>query len=103
MRARSWRIALLAWGLMVLASAAIAAEKIILEQKSPYNTIVVSEDDEGLRILRFERFGARQSVVKPGDPDHIELPYARVMIPMPFLFVEQPKSALIIGLGGGTI
>ena len=103
MRTRSWLIAWLAWWLLGLASAAIAAERIILEQKSPFNTIVVSEDDDGLRILRFERFGARQSVVKPGDPDHIELPYARVMIPMPFLFVEQPMSALIIGLGGGTI
>jgi spermidine synthase len=103
MRTRSWLIAWLAWWLLGLASAAIGAERIILEQKSPFNTIVVSEDDDGLRILRFERFGARQSVVKPGDPDHIELPYARVMIPMPFLFVEQPMSALIIGLGGGTI
>jgi spermidine synthase len=103
MRARSWTIALLAWGLFGLASATVAAEKVILEHKSPYNTIVVSEDDDGLRIMRFERFGARQSVVKLGDPDHLELPYARVMIPIAFLVVEEPRSALIIGLGGGTI
>ena len=103
MRARSYPIAWLALCLLALASAASGGERILLEQKSPYNTIVVSEDDDGLRILRFERFGARQSVVKPGDPEHLELPYARVMIPMPFLFVEQPRSALVIGLGGGTI
>ena len=104
MRARStWRAALLVSWLLSLGPAANAAERIILETKSPFNTIVVSEDDEGLRILRFERFGARQSVVKLGDPDHLELPYARVMIPVAFLFVDEPRSALVIGLGGGTI
>jgi spermidine synthase len=103
MRARPWLLVLLASWLLSLGQAALAAERIILEKKSAFNTIVVSEDDEGLRILRFARFGARQSVVKPGDPDHIELPYARVMIPIGFLFVDKPQSALIIGLGGGTI
>jgi spermidine synthase len=103
MHARSWLLTLLAAWLLCLGPAALAAERIILEKKSAFNTIVVSEDDEGLRILRFERFGARQSVVKPGDPDHLELPYARVMIPVSFLFVDEPRSALVIGLGGGTI
>ena len=100
--ASKWLAPLLAAWLLGLGPA-LAAERIILEKQSPFNTIVVSEDDEGLRILRFARFGARQSVVKPGDPDHIELPYARVMIPIGFLFVDRPQSALIIGLGGGTI
>jgi spermidine synthase len=103
MRARPWLLVLLASWLLSLGQAAFAAERIILEKQSPFNTIVVSEDDEGLRILRFARFGARQSVVKLGDPDHIELPYARVMIPIGLLFVDTPHSALIIGLGGGTI
>lgn len=103
MPAHRWLIALLLSCLLGMAQAAAAAERIILETQSPYNTIVVSEDDQGLRILRFERFGARQSVVKPGDPEHLELPYARVMIPLGFLAVEQPRSALVIGLGGGTI
>jgi spermidine synthase len=103
MLARPWLLVLLASWLLSLGQAALAAERIILEKKSAFNTIVVSEDDEGLRILRFAHFGARQSVVKPGDPDHIELPYARVMIPIGFLFVDEPQSALIIGLGGGTI
>ena len=79
-----------------------AAERIILERKSPYNTIFVSEDDGGMRILRFERWGARQTVVKLGDPDHLELPYARV-VPIALIFVEEPASTLVIGLGGGTI
>ena len=79
-----------------------AAERIILERKSPYNTIFVSEDDGGMRILRFERWGARQTVVKLGDFDHLELPYARV-VPAALIFVEEPASTLVIGLGGGTI
>ena len=103
MRKRSWLAALLAAWLVGIACAAGADERIILEKQSPYNAIVVSETDDGLRILRFERFGARQSVVKLGDPGHLELPYARVMVPIGFLFVEEPRSALVIGLGGGTI
>ena len=88
--------------LLAFAGFAAAAERIILERKSPYNTIFVSEESGGLRILRFERWGARQTVVKLGDPDHLELPYARV-VPIAFVFVEEPASALVIGLGGGTI
>lgn len=87
---------------LCLCGAAVGAERLLLEEKSQYNTILVSEDDNGLRILRFERGGARQTVVKLGDPDHLELPYARV-IPIAFVFVENPKSVLVVGLGGGTI
>lgn len=89
------------WALC-LCGAAAGAERLLLERKSPYNTILVTEDDRGLRILRFEPGGARQSVVKLGDPDHLELPYARV-IPVAFVFVEKPQTALVVGLGGGTI
>lgn len=95
---------LFAWVLWFacFAQFADAAEKLLLEKKSPYQSVYVSEDDHGLRILRFEQYGARQTVVKLGDPDHLELLYARV-IPIAFVFVEEPKSALVIGLGGGTI
>ena len=41
-------------------------------------------------------------MVKPGDPDHFELPYARVL-PVAFAFIEQPQRVLVVGLGGGTI
>jgi spermidine synthase len=91
----------LVWALNVFLPA-VAGEKLLLERKSPYNTIVVTEDDRGMRILRFEQGGARQSVVKLGDPDHLELPYVRV-IPVAFVFVEKPQNVLVVGLGGGTI
>lgn len=94
---------LLPVGLVVIPAVCVfAGEKILYETRSKYNTIIVTEDDDGLRSLLFERGGALQSVVKVGDPDHVELPYARVM-PTGLAFVDEPKRILIVGLGGGTI
>ncbi len=87
---------------LIFVVAACGEQDVLYQKKSPYNTIVVTEDDQGLRTLQFEPDGVRQSVVKVGDPDHIELPYARAM-PIGLALVEQPKRVLIIGLGGGTI
>ena len=47
---------------------------------------------QGLRTLLFEKNGARQSVVKLGDPDYIELPYCRAM-PAALALVQQPRRA----------
>ena len=77
-------------------------EKILYRKASPYTTILVTEDAQGFRTLAFDKGDVRQSVVKPGDPDIIELEYARVM-PVGLAFVEKPQRALMIGLGGGTI
>jgi spermidine synthase len=87
---------------LLVCAIAPAQQKVLYEKKSPYNNITVTEDDQGLRTLWFEEGGARQSVVKVGDPDHIELPYARAM-PVGMALVEEPKRVLIVGLGGGTI
>ena len=81
--------------------AASGEEKVLYKKDSRYNTITVTEDDRGLRTLLFEN-RVRQSVVKVGDPDHLELAYARVM-PAGLAFVEKPQRVLIVGLGGGTI
>ena len=93
--------ALLAWvcasGLVVAAQSALLYEK-----RSSYSTIVVTEDQDGLRTLSFGRGGARQSVVKVGDPDHIELPYARAML-VSLAVVRDPARVLVVGLGGGTL
>jgi spermidine synthase len=87
---------------LALSAVAVAEDKILFEKASPYTNVVVVEDEHGLRTLLFERDGVRQSVVKVGDPDHVELPYARAM-PLGLALVDEPKRILIVGLGGGTI
>jgi len=83
-------------------SLAAAQTRTLYEKQSPFNTVVVTEDERGLRALLFNRNGVRQSVVKLGDPDHLELAYAKV-VPIGLAFVEAPRRALVVGLGGGTI
>jgi len=96
---------LLSVGLIaVLASCgrAPAGDKTLYEKESSYNTIVVTEDDRGLRTLWFEPGGVRQSVVDPDDPDHLELPYLKAML-VGMALVEEPQRVLVVGLGGGTL
>lgn len=87
---------------LILGWLTFAQSKVVYEKESEYNTIVVTEDQQGLRTLSFERNGARQSVVKVGDPDHIELAYVRAMLAS-LAIIDPPKRVLVIGLGGGTI
>ena len=94
--------ALVVGGLVVLVAKDRIDGTILYEKDSTYNHIVVREKKRGLRSLLFERDGGLQSVVKLGDPDHIELPYAKTMF-VGLAFVEKPRRILVIGLGGGTI
>lgn len=83
--------------------AAAATERVIHQGSSKFSdALVVSETADGLRVLRFEMHGARQSVVKLDDPDHLELAYARA-IPAALTWKPQPRRVLVVGLGGGTI
>lgn len=79
-----------------------AAERILYEKRSAYAQIVVSEDEDGHRILRFGRRGARQSLVKPGDPDYLGLSYARVAL-TGLALAPDPARLMVVGLGGGTL
>lgn len=87
---------------LALALPSVAAEKALLERKSAFNTIYVTEDTEGLRIMRFSKDGPRQSVIKPGDPDHLEAGYTRA-VPVAFVFNPRPRNMLVVGLGGGAV
>ncbi len=98
----SVRLRLYAAALAALSVLGCTAQTVIYEKASPYNTIIVTEDQKGLRTLLFERGGGRQSVVKPGDPDHLELPYARVAL-AGLALCEEPRRILVVGLGGGTL
>lgn len=88
--------------LVALVALAHAGETVLYEKASAYSTIVVTEEEHGLRTLRFGRGGARQSVVKLGDPDHLALPYARVAL-VGLALSEEPRRFLVVGLGGGTL
>jgi spermidine synthase len=98
----SVRLHLCAAALATLSVPGCTAQTVIYEKASPYNTIIVTEDHRGLRTLLFERGGGRQSVVKPGDPDHLELPYARVAL-AGLALCEEPRRILVVGLGGGSL
>lgn len=100
MNRRTFFAALLALAALVVP--AHADERVLYEKPSAYSTIIVTEDDAGLRTLRFEKSGARQSVVKPGDPEYLALPYASVML-AGLALSEDPRRILIVGLGGGTL
>ena len=77
-------------------------ETILFEQHSAFNHILVTENDRGLRALWFGRNGVRQSVIKPGDPGHLESAYTPAMI-AGLALAERLEEVLIIGLGGGVI
>lgn len=91
----------------VFASVALVAlahigETVLYEKASAYNRIVVTEEKGGVRTLRFGKDGARQSVVKPGDPDYLALPYVQGML-VGLALSEEPRRFLVVGLGGGTL
>lgn len=97
-RAATW----LVLSLMLVALSACAEPRILYQKLSAQGSIIVTEDEKGLRTLYFEPHGARQSVVKPDDPDHLELPYARAVLTGLALH-PQPRRMLVVGLGGGTL
>jgi len=77
-------------------------ERILVARRSPFQLILVTEDEAGLRTLRFGQDGVRQSVVKMGDPQHLELSYVNVLTNC-LAFVRSLSRILIVGLGGGTL
>lgn len=79
-----------------------SGERILITRHSAYNLIVLTEDEVGLRTLRFGHDETCQSVVRPGDPEYLELPYANVL-PACLAFMGAPRRILVVGLGGGTI
>ena len=87
------------------AASAVApvAERVIHTSASGFSeALVVSETSSGLRVLRFEADGARQSVVKLGNPDFLELAYAQAF-PIALAWMPEPRRVLVVGLGGGSL
>ncbi len=71
--------------------------------KGMFGDIIVYDDAQGLRTLEFERGAGRQTVMRLGDPAHLELEYARIaLIALAFARIP-PERILVVGLGGGTL
>ena len=88
--------------LLLISCSFASPRKVLYEKDSAYNHITVSEDAQGRRYLQFERSGSLQSVVRPGRPLELELPYTQVaMAGLPF--VPAPERILVVGLGGGSM
>jgi len=89
------------FGVLAPAATLRAEPRILHEKKSMFGWVIVTEDN-GLRTLQFERGGARQTVVKVGDPTHLELPYAPAAL-TGLALCREPRRMLVVGLGGGTL
>lgn len=64
--------------------------------------IVVDVSEEaGIRKLHFGEYDT-QSAMRVTDPNELVLTYCRCMMGF-LLFAEEPREALLIGLGGGSI
>lgn len=87
---------------LVSALGAQAAGPVIYERESKFGTVVVTDEGNNLRALRFGRDGVRQSLVKLDDPEHLALAYTSVALTGLTLCAE-PKRFLVIGLGGGSL
>ena len=88
--------------LFAIVGLAGAAETVLYEKPSKYNNIIVTEDEEGLRVLRFEKGGARQTIAKPGHPEYLGFAYTKVAF-VGLALAEEPKRMMIVGVGGGTM
>jgi len=85
------------------AAPAPASDAVLYEKASAYGTVVVTDEGDNMRALRFGRNGVRQSLVKLGDPEYLGLAYTPVALAGLSLCNEQSRRFLIIGLGGGTL
>jgi spermidine synthase len=90
------------FALLALTASSWAVERVLYEKPSAYNNIIVTEDESGLRVLRFELNGARQSIVKPGDPTYLGFAYTRMAF-VGLALIDEPRRIMIVGLGGGTM
>lgn len=98
---RSFLLSGVLLALLAPAASLRAEPRIIHEKQSMFGWVIVTEDN-GLRTLQFERGGARQTVVKVGDPEHLELPYAPAAF-TGLALCREPRRVLVVGLGGGTL
>jgi spermidine synthase len=102
----NWRPLLVGLSVSVALVAAVALARtdqtVLYEKTSAYNTIVVTDEGDRVRALRFGKGGVRQSAVKLGDPGFLALPYTSVAL-VGLALSAETRRFLVVGLGGGTL
>lgn len=87
------------------ATAAANDPRLIHSERSLYRDVLVYQDDEEhTRCLCFTRYCdiGRQSCLDLDSPDRLVFEYTQMMLGALYLN-PQPRTVLIIGLGGGTL
>ncbi|MBM0105088.1 fused MFS/spermidine synthase [Steroidobacter sp. S1-65] len=103
MRSSGWALLWFAAGIFAIAGARADDMKLLHSERSLYREVLVYEAG-GVRCICFTRFCriGRQTCQDVKQPERIVMNYPQMMLAS--LFVKpEPKSVLIIGLGGGTI
>ena len=103
---RCWRavaslLALLASPAALAQSEQFALPATIYQEKSLNRKILVVEG-EGYRCMKFGRFHARQTCIRPGQPHQLVLNYTKGFFSALYL-AAPPQRVLILGLGGGVM
>ena len=88
--------------LALLPAPTLANDAVLYEKASAWGTIVVTDEGNNMRALRFGRDGVRQSLVNLDDAEYLGLSYVLVALAGLALSME-PRRFLIIGLGSGTL
>jgi spermidine synthase len=99
-RKQSLKVVTMLTCLMVLSSSAFAQQgQILFQRQTQYHNIIVAEED-GVRWLHFDN--TYQSSVDPKDPMKGFLEYTDYFH-CAFLFNEDIKDVLVVGLGGASV
>jgi spermidine synthase len=72
------------------------------ESETPYNNVFIYRRGDTI-LMRFKRLGKNfnESVIYPENPLELAFPHYKLMH-AGLLYVDEPESLLMIGLGGGT-
>ena len=80
---------------------AAEVEMLLFKKESPYQTIYVTQHDSLVNLRAGSKF-ARSSAYDKDNPYRHVLEYTELMV-MGLSYLDNPRNALIIGLGGGTL
>ena len=75
----------------------------IYSGRGMFGEIYIYDDANGFRTMEFERGAARHSLVRLGDPLHLEFEYSRIALIGLALSRKPPQRILVVGLGGGSL